>query len=376
MSGEDHKRRYQIAVELYHEGQFQEALTLLEGLGRERPDSRHIIYYRALCLNGLGKAEDAYAKLEELSGFKDKNARELADRLRLKIKPTIKAIQKRHAVEDALRNMPLESEESAPPPKSKLRYVVAACLAVPCLLLVMSLIKGQLVSESQAQETMFTAAAGAPDQFMEAATYVMARLERPLEYLTCLSLAGGITQSDDAMLNAKVGQMLIGNWDEIQHDLESALQMAGASTDTLNDIPRAQMVHTLVLPTPGTPLEGDLAGRNIETYTPGAARTLSGLTAAAGNPDHNEAWNGASKAAGISGKTYWWGNIGVAVRDDAITHVLVRAYPREQVSTPPTAAPAQPQESAEPPADPAAQPQEAAEPPAEPAEPPAPPATS
>lgn len=331
MSGDDHKRRYQIAVELYHEGQFQEALTLLETLGRERPDSRHIIYYRALCLDGLGKAEEAHAKLEELSGFRDKSARELTDRLKLKLKPTIKAVQKRRAVEDALKNMPLESEESAAPPKSKLKYVLLACCAVPCILALLTLARGQLVQESQAQEPMFAAAAGAPDQFMEPTVYVTARLERPLEYLTCMSSAGGITQSSDAMLNSKVGQMLVGNWDEIQHNLESALQMAGLSEDTIGDMPRAQMVHTLVLPGPGIALTGDLVGRNIETFRAGSATTLSGLTAACGEPDHNEAWNGASTAAGVHGKTYWWGNVGVAVEGDAITHVLVRAYPREQM---------------------------------------------
>ena len=67
MTNEEAKQAYTQAIQLFDEKKYEEALALLDAIDAERPNSRHIIYHRALCLMHLGhvnEAELCYRKLE------------------------------------------------------------------------------------------------------------------------------------------------------------------------------------------------------------------------------------------------------------------------------------------------------------------------
>jgi hypothetical protein len=331
MTVETAKQQYQNAVELYHHGKWEESLRLLDELARDRPDSRHIIYYRALCMAALDRIEDANDRIVELSSFKDESSKELMQRLNSKLKPQLKAFHKEQAIKKALKEMPLESDSHYEEPAKKgwHRYAFIAVIAVPCVL---AAIIFSNLTEKQSEGTTnepVAAGPGSPDQFLEISSFLTSKMEKPLDFIVCMTPAGGITQRPDAELNANVGQHLLANWREMQPTLQTALRMASGSSDLLGGIPRSEMMTTLVLPRQDTPA-GEFQGVGIQTYRPGMATTLQSLTATVGEPDKNESWTGAARGAGIYGKTYWWRNVGVAV-DGAgyITHVLLRGYPVE-----------------------------------------------
>ncbi len=67
MTNEEAKHLYADAVQRFEKKDCDGALELLDQLDRERPNSRHVNYHRALCLLELGRTEEAeqcYAKLE------------------------------------------------------------------------------------------------------------------------------------------------------------------------------------------------------------------------------------------------------------------------------------------------------------------------
>src|SRR5208283_4245342 len=61
------------------------------------PGSKHIMYYRALCLAGLGRNQEARQKYDELSSLRDAGARELKVKLEMTIKDALKAGRKKKA---------------------------------------------------------------------------------------------------------------------------------------------------------------------------------------------------------------------------------------------------------------------------------------
>ena len=68
MTNDEAKELYDRAQALFGENQHSDALEILDKLDRERPNSRHVNYQRALCLAELGRKEEAEQYAQRLDG--------------------------------------------------------------------------------------------------------------------------------------------------------------------------------------------------------------------------------------------------------------------------------------------------------------------
>jgi sorbitol-specific phosphotransferase system component IIA len=110
-----------------------------------------------------------------------------------------------------------------------------------------------------------------------------------------------------------------------------ALALSRNDDETLGEVPRRDLVCTVVIPRSGTPLSGKLADKDIVTFTSGAAKDLASVIKACGEPAHTETWTREGACLGLSGETYWWGRVGLAAdASGEISHVLIRAYPGDK----------------------------------------------
>jgi len=106
MTNEEAKQAYTQAVHLFEAKQYREALALLDAIDAERPNSRHIIFHRALCLVHLGRISEGELCCRKLEG-------RMAPQ---KLKPLVEAIDaanagaKERETEKALRNKSLPSQ--------------------------------------------------------------------------------------------------------------------------------------------------------------------------------------------------------------------------------------------------------------------------
>ena len=81
MDKKDAKEVFQQADTLYTQGQYEEALHLLQHLNREFPRQKHIMYCAALCLEQLGRAQESIALCEQLlARFHDERAEVILSR--------------------------------------------------------------------------------------------------------------------------------------------------------------------------------------------------------------------------------------------------------------------------------------------------------
>ena len=101
MDNEKAKALYFRATQEMAAKAFGQALTLLDELDQDRPNSRHVMFQRALCLAELGRPDDAQACCEKLSG---KCEEERLDELRAKI----------DAARQSSQMMPPRTRDSAP----------------------------------------------------------------------------------------------------------------------------------------------------------------------------------------------------------------------------------------------------------------------
>lgn len=74
MNNEEAKRLYKEAILCFKGKDYAGALALLEELDRDRPNSRHVHYYLALCHVELGNAEKARESYQKLEGRIDETA--------------------------------------------------------------------------------------------------------------------------------------------------------------------------------------------------------------------------------------------------------------------------------------------------------------
>jgi hypothetical protein len=84
VEGQASREKFKRADQLFRDGDFAQALVLLEELDREHPDTRNILVPMAMCLDRLGRQDEALPLAERLTRqFADARARALAERLRL-----------------------------------------------------------------------------------------------------------------------------------------------------------------------------------------------------------------------------------------------------------------------------------------------------
>lgn len=74
--------RYKESDTLFREGRYHEALVYLEELDRLYPNSKNVLYPKALCMDRLGRIPEAVALCDQLiAGFQDPRAVALKERL-------------------------------------------------------------------------------------------------------------------------------------------------------------------------------------------------------------------------------------------------------------------------------------------------------
>lgn len=84
VDGQESREKFKKADALFNAGDYAAALVLLEGLDREHPNTRNILVPMAMCLERLGRHDEALPLCDEIvRRFADRRARELRERLRL-----------------------------------------------------------------------------------------------------------------------------------------------------------------------------------------------------------------------------------------------------------------------------------------------------
>lgn len=84
MDGRESREKFERSDQLFREGNYGEALVLLGELDAAHPDTRNVLVPMAMCLERLGREDEALHLCKRLvSQFSDARARALADRLRL-----------------------------------------------------------------------------------------------------------------------------------------------------------------------------------------------------------------------------------------------------------------------------------------------------
>lgn len=338
MPEEDVRHEYDIAVELCNEGAYSEALVLLERLTKERPDSRHVMYSRGLCLLALGRLEEARAVRDKLSGYGGSSARQFTEKLDADLQERLqereKALQKKQR---RGRSKSKTTESLAERRGSRLKAVlITGFVIVAAILATVWVVSTQTKPESPAesseagdatsQESFATGAA--PDRYLEVADFYPTGTERSFRYAVFVTPADGeVPNTATDGQDDCVGNPVVNNWPDVNARAKKALTMSNSSTEEIRGVPRNKTLCTIVLPKPGVPLSGKLEGKDIETFSPGGVTKLPDVIASCGKPDHEETWTQLAQYAGLSGKTHWWGRVGLAADDNgAITHVLIRAY--------------------------------------------------
>lgn len=105
MGNKELRLNYQEAVQLIRVGRFEEALTILKEIDRERPNVKNVLYPMAFCCEKLGYAEEGLDLCEQLiMEYDHEKARAIKARIELSM-----AIPE--AVEVVAGEEPVEAED-------------------------------------------------------------------------------------------------------------------------------------------------------------------------------------------------------------------------------------------------------------------------
>ena len=82
MEASESKEKFKRADTLFRNGEYLQALHLLSGLNQAFPNTKNVMYPAALCLEKLGRYEDALSLCDQLiAQFQDPRAQELKERI-------------------------------------------------------------------------------------------------------------------------------------------------------------------------------------------------------------------------------------------------------------------------------------------------------
>jgi len=332
IEGEDARDKYEEAKRLYGEGQYDAAQELFEELALRRPDSKHIMYSRALCLAALGRMQEAHFVHDKLASIGGSTASKLSRRLDEKFVGLQRAKLKEQP--DAHRVLHAEGSGRSAARRSSgmlvsLVFGAVAILGVAGAAAFFVLSQNQdLLGGGGGSESMISYTGSGPDCFFEPTTFYPTGTARSFMFAMFLAPPEGETPPVDAETCDCVGAAVAADWEHVKARAQKAVAMAGSRGEELDGMPRALMVRTAVLPRGDVTLDGALKEHALQTFSPGSATTLSSVEARCGKPEHSEWWVTASRAVGLNDETHWWGAIGIAAdADGAITHLLFRAYP-------------------------------------------------
>lgn len=389
MRSGDRQRDYLVATEMYKEGRHAEALQLLDELHRERPDSKHVMYYQGLCLLALGRLTEATAVCDNLSTHHSDSGRRLTAKLSIKISERVRIdYQQSHDTEngpahlaplttssddghkDSLKPSPsfprqvshsksrTEDSMADAPARSWRGYLIAAGI-IACVILAIAVFnvhrrQVQLAAEAAEDAPLPVPEANVPDKYLEVVDFYPTDRDRAYRFIVFLTPWDESTMlSDTGGTDERVGNALVSEWPALERDTGRALRATGGS-ELLGGVARDRMVRTLVLPRQTTGFSGPLQGVDVKAFLPGSITDMAALTASCGKPSRVESWEHNGQCAAINGKVQWWGRVGVAVdsgagsENGAITHVLIREYPSEKEPMPEPPAQQSPQSPAQP----------------------------
>ena len=334
MPEEDVQHEYEIALELYKDNAYEEALKLLDRVAKERPESKHVMCARGLCLTGLDRLEEAQAVRDQLSGHHSSSARELLRKLDDKLQDKLAEREKALRKGQLRSSRSTQSEGSMPGGLGRpIKVLLVVILLAVCGVALAVFFAAKQNTAPVPTPTAPAASLGTgPDGYLESATFFPTDTERSFRYAVFLARPDG--EVSNTPTDAKedcVGNPVANDWKTVKEKAKKALVMSGSTAEEVDDAPRNKLVSTIVLPKSGTELSGKLEGRTIETFTPGTTKDLKSVVKACGDPDHTEMWSQQARCADLDSEVRWWGRIGLAADTEGnITHVLLRAYPGDK----------------------------------------------
>lgn len=358
MRSGDAQRDYLVATELHKEGRYEEALRLLDELQQDRPDSKHVLYYRGLCLVALGRLTEATAVCDRLSSHHSESGRRLTAKLSARIADRVQSENSHIRPADAVhppapsihssdeghpevRGVPSTRHASASedfatesPSAVWKGYLFAGILLVSLIVAIAAfVVHRNQVREGMEPPPLPIPEGSVPDKFLDVVSFYPAERDRPYEFVVFLTpWDGSMPSSEMGTADDCVGNALVAEWPQMERDAGRALHAIGGA-EPLGGTPRDRMVKTLVLPGTAQGFTGPVQGRQVKTFVPGRVTDLAAVVASCGKPTRVESWEANGRCVGIAGKVQWWGRVGVAVDNGAagetgtITHVLLREYP-------------------------------------------------
>ena len=336
MLKENLHHEYEIAMDLYKDGDYADALALLNRIAHECPDSKHVMYGRGLCLIALGRVGEAQAIRDRLVGHKEKVARQLLAKLDAKLHEKLHKMEKaRHKAQGRSRS----SVSSISEPRSSRSTVAVIILAIVAALagaLVIHMRYERTPSEEgipEIDESETPFAGTDPDQYVEAATFLPTG-SRETAFRFAVFLSPPTREVSDAptdTLEDCAGGPAVAGWETVKAKIKKALGMSDTSDEMLKGVPRNKLVCTAVLPRSDIALSGKLEGKRVETFAPGSVKDLDSVIKACGKPERTEVWTQSGPSAGLTGDIQWWGRLGLAAdATGQISHVLLQAYPGDR----------------------------------------------
>ncbi len=363
MRSGDRQRDYLVATQLYKEGRYEDALRLLDELHRDRPDSKHVLYYKGLCLSALGRLTEATATCDCLSTHQSDSGRrltaklsaEIADRVRLDYiagqaakngfvypAPVTTSsddgrMQSRQVSQSRSRSKDYVSE---PPSRSWKRYLIVAgliaCLSFAMIVFNIHRRQARLAEEAAENAPLPIPDGPVPDKYLEVVNFYPADRDRAYRFVMFLTPWDEFTPPPDTgAVDECVGNAVVSEWPSMERDMGRALHASGG-VELLAHVPRDRMVRTLVLPRQAQGFTRPLQEIDVKTFIPGTVADMAAVIATCGKPTRVESWEHNAQCVALNGKVHWWGRVGVAVdsgagnETGAITHVLIREYPKAQ----------------------------------------------
>jgi len=331
LEGDDAHGQYEEAKRLYREGRYDDAQELFDDLARRRPDSKHIMFSRALCLAALGRMQEAHFLHDKLASIGGSTARKLTERLDEKFEE----LQRAKLEEQPDAHKVLHAKAKARPQAARrssgawVTFLFGAVVILGVAGAAAFFVLNQSQGGPGGGSSLVVSHTGTgPDRYFEPTTFYPAGTELSYAYAMFLAPPEGALPKEDAKACDCVGAAVASDWPNVKARAQKAVSMAGNRGEELDGTPRTGLVRTAVLPRRDVDVAAALKGHNLQTFSPSAATALDSVTARCGEAEYTEWWVTASRAVGLNGETQWWGNIGLAAdQDGAITHLLYRAYP-------------------------------------------------
>lgn len=332
MATEDYKRLYEHAKALYEDGKYLEAIQILDELAKDRPDSKHVMFTRGLCLVNLGQLKDAKVLCDRLMHLHGSGASQFVSKIELKMRE--KETELRKINPEYRVSSVATAGESAPKSGGNpiLWLFVGAIIVVGVVAGIFFATRSP--SPTQGREAVVSQGAtlhrASGDKYLEVSTFYPSGTEIGFQAIVVLAPQSGSSGAVEGQITDAVGGVVAANWDTVKKHSEEALALSGIHGESADGHDLSEMVRTVVFPKAGAAQTAEV---RTETFTPGPKTSLQDVVASCGSPEREEVWSLVSDGVNVTGKVNWWGRVGLAVDDGGtISHLLVRHSPKGKTS--------------------------------------------